>query len=53
MKVSALPCAAILGLTLADCATPPSPPPPQAADAGSMAFPSPQPQGDVGTIQVR
>ena len=49
MKVSALAYAAILGLAFAGTAmaqrTPPS-------DTGSMAFPAPLPQGNVGTSTV-
>lgn len=54
MKVSALACAAVFGLALAGCANTQAsrPPAAQAArptDTGSMAFPRPQPQGEIGS----
>ena len=52
MKVPALACAAVLGLALAGCSTPPPPAATRAGDTGSMAFPAPQPQGDVGSAST-
>ena len=49
MKVSALAYAAVVGLALAGCTSPQQPS--QASrptDTGNMAYPSPQPQGEVG-----
>ena len=48
MKVSVLACAAVFGLALAGCTSPQQ----QAArpsDTGSMAFPRPPPQGEIGS----
>ena len=50
MKVSVLACAAILGLALAGCTTPP--PATRATDTGNMAFPTPQPQGNIGSTST-
>lgn len=54
MKVSALAYAAVVGLALAGCTTPQQTPqasqaPRPAADTGNMAYPSPVPQGEIGS----
>ncbi len=50
MKVSALACAAAAGLALAGCTS--APQQSQASrptDTGNMAYPAPQPQGEIGS----
>lgn len=50
MKVSALAYAAVAGLALAGCTSPQQPS--QASrptDTGNMAYPTPQPQGEIGS----
>ncbi len=51
MKVSALAYAAVVGLALAGCSNPQpvSQASRPAADTGNMAYPAPQPQGEIGT----
>ena len=51
MKVSVLACAAVFGLALAGCTSPRQ----QASrptDTGSMGFPRPQPQGEIGSTST-
>ena len=52
MKVSVLACAAVFGLALAGCTSPQQQASRPAADTGSMAFPKPQPQGDIGSTST-
>ena len=60
MKVSALAHAAVFGLALAGCtnsqpasqATSQTPQAPRSFDTGNMAYPTPQPQGQVGSTEV-
>lgn len=51
MKVSALVYAAVVGLALAGCTSPQqaSQASRPAADTGNMAYPTPQPQGELGS----
>ena len=53
MKVSALAYAAVAGLALAGCSSPQrASQAPQTFDTGNMAYPTPQPQGNIDTTAV-